>query len=90
MCFVGAQANAGEGVRLAAYEGDKVNFAKVKGITECVQLAACPDVVSDMEDLAIIWCKQIEQVHNWATQTIDKTTGLCVEAVMQLLKEDSR
>ncbi|WAQ93677.1 DYH8-like protein, partial [Mya arenaria] len=57
-----AQANAGEGVRLAEYEGAKVDIAAVKGFTECIQLASNPDVVADMEDLTNIWCRQIEQI----------------------------
>lgn len=57
-----AQANAGEGVRLADYDGDKIDLAGVKGISECIQLASNPEVVSEMEDLVSIWSKQIEQV----------------------------
>ncbi|XP_053374157.1 dynein axonemal heavy chain 8-like [Mercenaria mercenaria] len=64
--FVGymqsAQANAGEGVRLVEYTGDKVNLYAIKELNECINLASDPDVVSDMEDLTSQWCKQIEQI----------------------------
>ena len=65
----GAQANAGEGVRLEGYPGEKIDVASIRSIQECIALAANPDVVSDMEDLATIWCKQIEQVSFTSSET---------------------
>lgn len=65
-----AQANAGEGVRLVDYTGDKIDLSAVRTITDCIQLAANPDVVADMEDLLTVWCKQIEQVHCSALYTV--------------------
>ena len=60
--YPGAQANAGEGVTLEDYQGDKVNLDSIKAVSECIQLASNPDIVGDMEDIASVWCKQIEQV----------------------------
>ena len=60
-----AQANAGEGVRLEDYTGDKVDLSSMKGITACVELATNPDVVAEMEELVSLWCKQIEQVRHF-------------------------
>ncbi|XP_052240013.1 dynein axonemal heavy chain 8-like isoform X2 [Dreissena polymorpha] len=57
-----AEANAGEGTRLQDYEGDKINLACVRNITDCIQHSSNPDVVADLEDLATVWCKQIEQI----------------------------
>ncbi|OWF42162.1 dynein heavy chain 8, axonemal-like [Mizuhopecten yessoensis] len=57
-----AQANAGEGVHLVKCTSDKVNLAEIVTINDCIDVAANPEVVSDMEDLAMAWCKQIEQI----------------------------
>ena len=64
MCiyYLGAQANAGEGVRLAPCTSEKVNLAEIKTAGDCIQAAANPDMVAEMEALASVWCKQIEQV----------------------------
>ena len=60
--FTGAQANAGEGVILEDYQGDKISIDMIKNVSECIQHASNPDIVSDMEEVAAVWCKQIEQV----------------------------
>lgn len=59
---VGAQANAGEGIILEDYQGDAVDLDRIRAVSECIQHASNPDIVSDMEDIATVWCKQIEQV----------------------------
>ena len=60
--FIGAQANAGEGVVLEEYQGDKIKIYDIKAVSECIQHASNPDIVCDMEEIASVWCKQIEQV----------------------------
>lgn len=62
--MTGAQANAGEGIKLTDNTSEKINLLEIKGVTECIQVASIPEIVSDMEDLASIWCRQIEQVNS--------------------------
>lgn len=57
-----AQANSGECVRLASNTSEKINLQDIKTAHDCIQAAANPDIVSDVEELATVWCKQIEQV----------------------------
>eukprot|EP00105_Crassostrea_gigas_P037004 XP_019921152.1 PREDICTED: dynein heavy chain 8, axonemal [Crassostrea gigas] len=57
-----AQANSGEGVRLAKNTSEKVNLKEIKTVSDCIPISSNPDIVADMEDLASTWCKQIEQI----------------------------
>ncbi|XP_052061669.1 dynein axonemal heavy chain 8-like [Mytilus californianus] len=61
--FLGhAQANSGECVRLASNTSEKINLQEIKTAQDCIQAAANPDIVCDVEELATVWCKQIEQI----------------------------
>ncbi|XP_071095783.1 dynein axonemal heavy chain 8-like [Haliotis cracherodii] len=55
-----AQMHVEEVVRLV--DCDKVDMQEIKSVGDCVQAAANPDIVSVLEDLALAWCKQIEQI----------------------------
>lgn len=68
--FQGAEANSGEGVRLAKNNSDKVNLKEVKTVLDCIPVASNPEIVADMEDLASTWCKQIEQVRLSINQNV--------------------
>ncbi|XP_062602161.1 dynein axonemal heavy chain 8-like, partial [Saccostrea cucullata] len=57
-----AQANSGEGVRLAKSTSGRINLKEVRTVSDCIPVASNPDIVADMEDLASTWCRQIEQI----------------------------
>lgn len=70
-----AQANSGEGVRLAKNTSEKVNLKEIKTVSDCIPISSNPDIVADMEDLASTWCKQIEQV-NYVNMSTEKTQSI--------------
>lgn len=77
-CCSGAQANAGEGIVLEDYQGNKIDLGSIREVSECIQLASNPDVVSDMEDITTVWCQQIEQVsHPVIIKCMDTLEMLC-------------
>lgn len=85
----GAQANSGEGVRLAKNTSEKVNLKEIKTVSDCIPISSNPDIVADMEDLASTWCKQIEQV-NYVYQKERKTSVVSIFYIAETLPNNRR
>lgn len=85
----GAQANSGEGVRLAKNTSEKVNLKEIKTVSDCIPISSNPDIVADMEDLASTWCKQIEQV-NYVYQKEKKTSVVSIFYIAETLPNNRR
>lgn len=41
---------------------EKIDLSKMKSAQDCITSASNPEILTELEELVTIWCKQIEQV----------------------------
>ena len=58
--FSGAQASTESGVQLE--QSEEVDLDSIQTAQDCITSASNPEIVSQLERLVLVWCKQIEQV----------------------------